>query len=237
MAAAIVDEKFCYGEETSLTVRKTSVFFPGDGFLVYDPNGEVLLRFDSYGPETKDELVLMDASGKCLLTLRRKKPSLHNRWEGFLGEGGSNHGASSAADGESTAIGPIFTVFKSSIIGQSSLMVELYNDSGEEYQIEGSYVHRSCTVYYSSAAGSTAKEPAAEIKRKVDPTTGVTLGRDVFWLCLRPGFDGAFAMGLVLVLDQMTGDRLAAVGEGGEEGGVDGGVSALQMSTVVPVTD
>jgi len=66
-----VDEKFCFPEETHLTVRKTSVFFPGDGFIVYDPNGDVLFRFDSYGPDSKpkDELVLMDASGKCLLTL------------------------------------------------------------------------------------------------------------------------------------------------------------------------
>ena len=70
----IVDEKFCFPEETHLTVHKTSVFFPGDGFIVYDLHGEVLYRFDSYGPESKpkDELVLMDSSGKCLLTLLRK---------------------------------------------------------------------------------------------------------------------------------------------------------------------
>lgn len=69
-----VDEKFCFPEETHLTVRKTSLFFPGDGFVVYDPNGEILFRFDSYGPDSKpkDELVLMDSSGKCLLTLLRK---------------------------------------------------------------------------------------------------------------------------------------------------------------------
>jgi uncharacterized protein YxjI len=73
-----VDEKFCFPEETHLTVRKTSVFFPGDGFIVYDPNGDVLFRFDSYGPDSKpkDELVLMDASGKCLLTLLRKVSAL-----------------------------------------------------------------------------------------------------------------------------------------------------------------
>ncbi|KAF2310620.1 hypothetical protein GH714_015583 [Hevea brasiliensis] len=70
----IVDEKFCFQQEIDLTVRKTSVFFPGDGFVVYDPDGDVIFRFDSYGPDSqpKDELVLMDASGKCLLSLRRK---------------------------------------------------------------------------------------------------------------------------------------------------------------------
>lgn len=44
------------------------------------------------------------------------------------------------------------------------------------------------------------------IKRKVDPSNNVTLGKDVFLLCLQLGFDGAFAMGLVLILDQMYGD-------------------------------
>lgn len=70
----IVDDKYCFEEETTLTVHKTSVFFPGDGFVVYNHEGQLLFRFDSYGPESKpmDELVLMDAFGKCLLTLRRK---------------------------------------------------------------------------------------------------------------------------------------------------------------------
>ncbi|PON63196.1 LURP1-related protein domain containing protein [Parasponia andersonii] len=62
----IVDDKYCFEEETQLTVHKTSMFFPGDGFIVYDPHGELLFRFDSYGPDSqpRDELVLMDAFGK-----------------------------------------------------------------------------------------------------------------------------------------------------------------------------
>uniref|UniRef100_A0A6N2KJB0 Protein LURP-one-related 5 n=1 Tax=Salix viminalis TaxID=40686 RepID=A0A6N2KJB0_SALVM len=191
----IVDEKFCFKEETSLTVHKTSVFFPGDGFLVYDPNREIILRFDSYGPdsEPKDELVLMDASGKGLLTLHRKKPSLRQRWEGFLGERREDHQE------------PTFSVCRSSIIARSNLVVEVFGDPGEEYHIRGSYSKRRCAVFNTSSENSS-KELVAVIKRKVDPTTHVMLGKDVFWLCVRPGFDGAFAMGLVLVLDQMYGD-------------------------------
>jgi hypothetical protein len=45
----------------------------------------------------------------------------------------------------------------------------------------------------------------AEIRRKVDASTDVVLGKDVLSLCLKPGFDGAFAMGLVLILDQING--------------------------------
>ena len=100
---------------------------------------------------------------------------------------------------------PIFCVRRSSIIGRSNVVVEVYGDPGEEYQIEGSFPQRCCTIY-STSLESSSKESMAEIKRKVDPSTHVMLGKDVFLLCLKPGFDGAFAMGLVLILDQMFDD-------------------------------
>ena len=95
---------------------------------------------------------------------------------------------------------PIFSVKRSSIIGRSGVTVEVYGKCGEEYQIEGSFGQRSCTIFNSE------KESVAEIRRKVDASTNVVLGKDVFSLCLKPGFDAAFAMGLVLVLDQINGD-------------------------------
>lgn len=70
---AVVEEGFIREEETHLTVLKTSLFFPGDGFTVYDGKGQLVFRVDSYGPDSdKSELVLMDPFGKCLLTVRRK---------------------------------------------------------------------------------------------------------------------------------------------------------------------
>lgn len=70
----IVEDTFVYTEEKHLTVMKTSLFFAGDGYTVYDCKGELVFRVDSYGPDAreKDEIVLMDAQGKCLLTVRRK---------------------------------------------------------------------------------------------------------------------------------------------------------------------
>lgn len=70
----IIQEEYVYKEETQLTVLKTSLFFTGDGFVVYDSKGQLVFRFDSYGPNTRDkeELVLMNSHGRSLLTLRRK---------------------------------------------------------------------------------------------------------------------------------------------------------------------
>ncbi|KAL6996615.1 hypothetical protein U1Q18_006745 [Sarracenia purpurea var. burkii] len=191
----VVDNEFTYEEEAHLTVRKTSLFFAGDGFTVYDSKGELVFRVDSYGHDARDkgELVLMDASGRCLLTVRRKRPSLHQRWEGFVGE---------RTEGQK----PIFSVKRSSIIGRSSVTVEVYGDPAEEYQIEGSFAHRCCTIF------DATKQPVAEIKRKVDAAAQVVLGKDVFSLSVKPGFDAAFAMGLVLVLDQINGDANADSG-------------------------
>ncbi|KAK2996272.1 hypothetical protein RJ639_025546 [Escallonia herrerae] len=70
----VVDDGFVHEEETHLTVFKTSLFFAGDGFTVYDCKGELVFRVESYGPDSRDrgEVVLMDAFGRCLLTARRK---------------------------------------------------------------------------------------------------------------------------------------------------------------------
>lgn len=183
-----MDAGFVYEEEKHLTVFKTCLFFANDGFTVYDCKGELVFRVDSYGPDSRDkgELVLMDALGRCLLTVRRKRPSLHQRWEGYIGEG---------TDGSD----PIFSVRRTSMIGRCTVTVEVCGNPGEEYQIEGSFATRSCTIL------NTVKEAVAEIRRKVDASTNVLLGKDVFSLCLKPGFDGAFAMGLVLILDQING--------------------------------
>ena len=123
----------------------------------------------------------------------KQRPSLHQRWEGFKGERSDGHK-------------PIFSVRRSSIIGRSNMNVEVYGNPGEEYQIEGNFAQRCCTIF------NAAKESVAEIKRKVDASTNVVLAKDVFSLCLKPGFDGAFAMGLVLVLDQINGDETITEG-------------------------
>ncbi|XLR42770.1 hypothetical protein HN51_026797 [Arachis hypogaea] len=188
----VVQEEYVSGEERNLTVLKTSRFFAGDGFTVYDCKGQLVFRVDSYGPDArdKDELVLMDPQGRCLLTVKRKRPSLHQRWEGFKGE---------RIDGDKA----LLSMKRTSLIGRSraSFIVEVYDKPGVEYHIEGCFSQRCCKIY------NAAKKLMAEIRRKVDSTTSVMLGKEVFSLCVKPGFDGALAMGLVLFLDQINGEN------------------------------
>ncbi|XP_074270258.1 protein LURP-one-related 12-like [Silene latifolia] len=200
----VVGEKYCYNEEIELTVHKKSMFRQGDGFIVYDPNGDIIFRVDLYSPMKPLGLVLMDTFGKPLLTLLHKRPTLHHRLEGFLGE---------TSDGQQS----ILSIWKSMMIGQSKMMVELYHESSPdvpiEYQIEGSYNERSCTIF--RMQHDTSSVHVAQIKRKVEPTRNMVLSRDVFSLIVQPGVDAAFVMGLVLALDKIDGDDVALAPSGG----------------------
>ncbi|GMP51608.1 hypothetical protein CsSME_00017771 [Camellia sinensis var. sinensis] len=55
-----------------LTVWKKSLLFNCDGFTVFNAHGNLVFRVDNYSAATKAEIILMDPSGKSLLTIRRK---------------------------------------------------------------------------------------------------------------------------------------------------------------------
>ena len=74
-AAAVVGEKYCGDGERELTVRQTSLFYPGDGYAAYNHGtGELVFRVDTYGhgPSIADSLVLMDPAGAPILTVCSK---------------------------------------------------------------------------------------------------------------------------------------------------------------------
>uniref|UniRef100_A0A0D9V690 Protein LURP-one-related 5-like n=1 Tax=Leersia perrieri TaxID=77586 RepID=A0A0D9V690_9ORYZ len=213
---AIVGEEYCAAEERVLTVRKTSHFSPGDGFAAYDHRtGRLAFRADTYGrghgggAASSGELALLGPSGEALVTVRRRRPSLRHRWEGFLG---------ARADGQK----PLFSARRSSILGGAAAgaVVELLtpipsSSSAAELRVDGSFPRRCCRVV-AAKADSGREAVVAEIRRKVDEGARVVMGRDVFVLRVSAGFDAAFAMAIVLVLDQIAGD-VADGGDGGDD--------------------
>ncbi|CAH2074700.1 unnamed protein product [Thlaspi arvense] len=59
------------GSEASvLTVWKKSLMFSCNGFAVFDSNGDLVFRVDNYMHGNRGQILLMDASGKPLLTIR-----------------------------------------------------------------------------------------------------------------------------------------------------------------------
>ncbi|CAK7343438.1 unnamed protein product [Dovyalis caffra] len=177
------------GATNVLTVWKKSLLFNCNGFTVYDGKGNLAFRVDNYMATSgsNGEIVLMDAAGKPLLTIRRKRLSLGDSWLVYDGE---------------TVINPRFSVKKHVNILNTKCLAHVSPAAGSKknvmYDIEGSYAQRCCAVY------DEKKRMVAEIKQK-EAAGGVALGVDVFRLVVGPEIDTSVAMAIVILLDQMFG--------------------------------
>ncbi|KAM7263422.1 hypothetical protein ACFE04_001105 [Oxalis oulophora] len=180
-------------DPVTLTVWNKSLLFNCNGFTVYDCKGNLVFRVDNYMQGNKGKILLMDASGSPLLTIRRKRLSFGDNWLIYDGE---------------TSVKPIFLVKKHVNILNSKILahVSQFGSSSAsnnvlKYEIQGSYAQRSCAIY-----DVNQRSKVAEIKRKEAANGGVTFGMDVFRLIIQANeIQEELAMALVILLDQMFG--------------------------------
>ncbi|WOL18025.1 hypothetical protein Cni_G26818 [Canna indica] len=177
-------------EGAVLTVWRKSLLFSCNGFTVFDAKGNLVFRVDNYGSGSTGEVVLMDAAGKPLLTVRRKKLSLGENWMIYNGEDTAN---------------PVYSVKKhvSLLHSKAAARARVAPCRGRGrgagaagYEVEGSYSRRTCTVY------DEQRREVAEIRQK-EAVGGVAFGGDVYRLVVRSHADTSLAMAVVVVLDQM----------------------------------
>ncbi|KAE8693027.1 hypothetical protein F3Y22_tig00110819pilonHSYRG00187 [Hibiscus syriacus] len=123
---------------------------------------------DNYMDGHKGEILLMDATGNALLTIRRKKMSLGDIWLVYEGE---------------TFVNPRLRVSKSiNILNKTFLAYVIPGNTTTDnrssnivYEIEGSYSQRSCSVYDDSRISSGDKEKEAVKELPTEPTSSVLL--------------------------------------------------------------
>ncbi|KAI3810680.1 hypothetical protein L1987_20302 [Smallanthus sonchifolius] len=172
-----------------LTVWKKSLLFGCDGFTVYDSNGNLVFRVDNYSATRNREIVLMDAFGRTLHTIRRKMLCLADNFLVYDGE---------------TTVNPRFSVTKHGKVFNTKSLASVTTmgstktrkNSNVTYKIEGSYTQKSCMVF------DDKQQCVADIRRK-EAKGGIALGGDVFALVVQSSVDPSLAMALVIVLDQM----------------------------------
>uniref|UniRef100_A0A7N0RAT2 Protein LURP-one-related 8 n=1 Tax=Kalanchoe fedtschenkoi TaxID=63787 RepID=A0A7N0RAT2_KALFE len=185
-------------KSTVLTVWKKSLLMNCSGFTVFDALGNLLYRVDNYLAGSKSEILLMDASGNPLFTVRRKRLTLGDNWLVYDGE---------------TTVKPRFSATKKSVnfrnakcLAQVSAGSTSEDGSSKQsspsfkntvYEVEGSYGQRSCVIY------DRDRRHVAEIKRKEAAVGGADFGTDVFRLVVQPEMDSSVAMAVVILLDQM----------------------------------
>jgi len=200
LAAAAEEAK---GEAVSLTVWRRSLLFNGKGFTVFDSNGDLLFRVETYAGSSPREVVLMDADGRALLTIRRKKLSLTDEWVICDGDAAASSSAPTPAPKR-------FTVRRNMSLLPTKSLARLSPARGSDcaggapscrYDVEGSYASRSVDMFActSSASSGEQRRRVATVCRKE-----AAVGPDVFRLVVEPGFEPALAMAVVILLDQMN---------------------------------
>jgi hypothetical protein len=201
-------------EAMALTVWRKSLLFNCDGFTVFDATGGLAFRVDCYGTSGSrrrhaEAVVLMDAAGVPLVTVRRRRLSLSEHWVVYDGDGGEGDGGEGD---DAPTPRPLLSVRRC----HARLLRHAHSSSPTKqkalahvtplspallpgaYVVEGSYAERSVAVR--DARG----EAVAEMRRKESP-----VGDEVFRLVvLDPRRLGApLAMGIVIALDEMFGGR------------------------------
>ncbi|KAL8139835.1 hypothetical protein V2J09_005856 [Rumex salicifolius] len=182
------------GDSVVLTVWKKSLLMNCNGFTVFDARGNLVYRVDNYVAGNRGEIVLMDAGGKPLVTIRRKRLSLGDSWMVY--------------DGEKT-VDPKFSFRRNVNFRNSKTLGQVSSGNGGAsssstrksavYDIEGSYAERSVSVY------DNTRRRVAEIRPK-EAAGGVALGFDVFRLItVRPYMETSTSMALVMLIDQIFG--------------------------------
>ncbi|KAM3262950.1 hypothetical protein ACQJBY_053225 [Aegilops geniculata] len=195
VAPAAAEEK---GEAVSLTVWRRSLLFNGKGFTVFDTNGNLVFRVETHARGSPREVVLMDADGLALLTVRRKKLSLAEEWLVYDGDGDE------PAPRRFTARRNMSLLRTKSLARLSpGRSLDSTGDApGCRYDVEGSYAGRSLDMFActSSASGGNQRRRVATVCRKE-----AAVGLDVFRLVVEPDLEPALAMAVVILLDQMNG--------------------------------
>ncbi|KAJ8753791.1 hypothetical protein K2173_000045 [Erythroxylum novogranatense] len=190
-----------------LTVWKKSLLFNCKGFTVFDGNGKLVFRVDNY-MAASSEIVLMDASGRPLLTIRRKRLGLSESWLIYEGESIDNPTYCARKRGNILKPKSLANVSAVESSGNNSIKSNKLNDNINNnkliYEIEGSYAQRCCVIYDNDGQ---RRRVVAEIKQKEAAVGGVAFGIDVFRLIVLPvgDFNVSIAMAMVILLDQMFG--------------------------------
>ncbi|KVI11239.1 LURP1-like domain-containing protein [Cynara cardunculus var. scolymus] len=219
-------------KHATLTVwKRSSMNFQGsDGFTVYDHHGSLAFRVDNYsrnshfirngwscsslaancgssgsGSPSGGALVLMDGSGRPLITLKPQIFSIQSQWNGCIYREDDN--------GSSKFDRRIFTMKKppSSVLTlgrtynqQAQCEAEVFFTRKQpEYRIEGSFWNRNCKIR-STGNG----EVAAKITRK--RTNTIMLNEEVFSLVVKPGFDPQLIMSFVVTFVGCECDMMLA---------------------------
>lgn len=181
----VIGPQFCLPHIIELKIKELI----GKGnYVVQDINGNQIFKVKGAFLTLHDHRVLCDTAGNPIVTLRQKRPSLHNRWNVFNGK------SQESKDQR-------FTVKKSSFVQmKTELHVFLKNNTSDEkvcdYKIEGCWMERSCVIY--------AKDTPIAQMRMENTFKSCVFGMDDLLVTVYSNIDYAFIVTLILIFAEVS---------------------------------
>ncbi|KAJ3694257.1 hypothetical protein LUZ60_009737 [Juncus effusus] len=189
----IVSKFFCSSSPQSMLVRKRPAVVNGGGFVVTDINQKVVFVVDGCGKlGAKGELLVKDGNGESILYIHKKKGlvqalSTRNRWNGY----------SMDYQGKDKLL---FTITdpKPCFSKQGTIRVNIESknqfNGPWDYAINGSFSDKIFSIV----------DYNQTIRAQVKELTGSN--KDFYHVMVQPGFDQAFVIGVIAVLDNIFGE-------------------------------
>ncbi|URD81908.1 hypothetical protein MUK42_02614 [Musa troglodytarum] len=183
-SGAIVGPRFCVPHPMDLTFFIDAAWLNCDRLAVTDINGNVVFKVEARQWSLRSRQVVVDASGKPVISMRQKLSSVHDRWQVFEGK---------SSDPKHL----LFSVKRSSALQfKTELDVFLAANTKEEvcdFKIKGSFRKRSCTVYKGDS--STV---VAQMSKEYKSVNGL-VSKDAFGVAVNPNADYAFIAALAII--------------------------------------
>ncbi|RDX86584.1 Protein LURP-one-related 15, partial [Mucuna pruriens] len=187
--AAVIGPQYCAPYPVDLAVVKKVMTISDGNFVVTDVNGNVVFKIKGSLLTLRDRRVLIDATGKPLVTLRAKIMTAHDRWQAFRGE---------STDPKDL----IFSLKRSSLIQlKTKLDVFLAHNTKEDvcdFKVKGSWFERSCVIYAGESNTIVAQ------MHKKHTVQSILIGKDHFMVTVYPNIDHAFIVALIVILDEIN---------------------------------
>ena len=184
----VVGKLYCSSSQTKLMVRKRPYVVNGGGFTVLNGRQEVVFIVEGCGSlGAEGELILKDGDRTPVLFIKEKgglvqAMSFHNLWNGYLMD-----------FNQPTKL--IFTLRepKQCLVTKSAIKVSLEPNKHWDFEVKGSFIEKSCTI------NDRKGDIIAEV-RVNEPIN------DVYQVVVQPGYDQAFVIGIIAVLDNINGE-------------------------------
>ncbi|KAG0469505.1 hypothetical protein HPP92_016205 [Vanilla planifolia] len=191
----VVSKTYCSAFLTTLVVRRRPHVVNGGGFVVTDSNQKVVFVVDGCGRiGAKGVLLVRDGDGASILRIRKKEGviqalSCDHRWNGYL------------LDYDEGKMDPIFSLRDTNPcfpFGKPT-RISIHPKSKTkpwDYELLGSFAERNCAI--STRNGAVAAQ--------VIGLREITGSKDLYSVVVQPGYDQAFVIGVIAVLDNINGE-------------------------------